>query len=71
MKNIFSPKEAQQEYLEGAITLNRLYELIRQGMIPHFRLGGKIFIRRDALESWIREQEQESVKQRECSHVIS
>jgi excisionase family DNA binding protein len=71
MKSIYSPKEAQQEYLEGVITLNRFYGLIRQGMIPHFRLGGKIFIRREALDGWIQEQERESVKQRECNHVVS
>jgi excisionase family DNA binding protein len=61
LKNIYSPKEAQREYLEGVITLNKLYDLIRQGIIPHFRLGGKIFIRREALENWIREQELKSM----------
>lgn len=64
MRNIYSPREAQQEFFEGAITLNKFYGLMRQGIIPHFRLGGKIFIRREALEGWIREQEMKSVEAR-------
>jgi hypothetical protein len=61
-KNIFSPREAQKEYFEGVITLDRLYGLIRQGVVPHFRLGGKIFLRREALENWINEQELSSTR---------
>jgi hypothetical protein len=65
MKNIFSPREAQKEYFEGAITLDKLYGLIRRGEVPHFRLGGKIFLRREVLESWIAEQEIKSTRRGE------
>ena len=30
--------------------------LIREGTVPHLRLGRKIFIRTSAIESWEREQ---------------
>lgn len=35
---------------------NRCYELCRQGVIPHVRLGRRIRILRDALLAWMAEQ---------------
>lgn len=36
---------------------NLAYELCRQGVIPHVRLGNRIRIRRDALLAWLVERE--------------
>ena len=38
------------------VSRNRCYELIRQGRIPHLRLGRRILIPRHGLETWINEE---------------
>ncbi len=38
------------------ISPNTGYELIRQGRIPHLRLGRRILIPRHGLETWINEE---------------
>jgi excisionase family DNA binding protein len=47
-----SPQQAQQEYFPS-IGRNTLYRFIREGRIPHIRLGRKILIPRSALERWL------------------
>ena len=38
------------------ISPNTCYELIRQGRIPHIRLGRRILIPRHGLEQWIAQE---------------
>ena len=38
------------------ISRNLAYELIRQGRIPHIRLGRRILIPRHGLEQWIAQE---------------
>ncbi len=40
-----------------------VYELIAQGQIPSIRLGRCIRVRRDALQKWIEEQENQESKE--------
>ena len=35
--------------LDGLISKNTFYKGIKEGQIPHIRLGKKIFVRKDAL----------------------
>ncbi len=38
------------------VSRNSCYELIRQGRIPHIRLGRRILIPRHGLEQWIAQE---------------
>jgi excisionase family DNA binding protein len=40
------------------ISRNLAYELIRQGRVPHLRLGKRILVPRRSLDTWIAEQSQ-------------
>lgn len=42
--------------LGGAIYIDTLYRLIKQGDLPHVKLGGRILIPQDALDRMMEEQ---------------
>lgn len=35
----------------------RLYQLLREGAIPHVKLGSRMLVRVDAVQEWLRSQE--------------
>ena len=37
------------QLLDGLVSKNTFYKGIKQGQIPHFRIGKKIFVREDVL----------------------
>jgi excisionase family DNA binding protein len=37
------------------IGMNKVYELISQGKIPHVKVGRKYIIPKEALENWLKE----------------
>jgi len=45
--------EAAARYL-GGISRDNLYRLARKGVVPHFRVGSRIFFNRAVLDEWIR-----------------
>ncbi|MFC9656988.1 helix-turn-helix domain-containing protein [Bacillus subtilis] len=40
-----------------------IYIMVRKGQIPHFKVRKKIFFRVDSLNDWIKQQEQNSMKE--------
>lgn len=36
----------------------KMYEMVRQNLVPHARLGSKILIRTETIDKWIAAQEQ-------------
>ncbi|MBP1950250.1 helix-turn-helix domain-containing protein [Virgibacillus litoralis] len=55
----FTVQQASQ-YL--GIHRDTIYTMVRQKEIPHFRLRRRIMFSKEAIDSWIREQESESVQ---------
>jgi excisionase family DNA binding protein len=49
--------EAWNEVFEKSISKDKLYSEVRQGKIPHFKIGSKILFNRNTLETWIKESE--------------
>lgn len=41
-----------------------VYRMSREKQIPHFRVRGRILFRREAIEKWISDLEQNSVERR-------
>jgi excisionase family DNA binding protein len=39
----------------------KLREMVRMKQIPHYRIGSRIFFRKEVLDKWIEKQEQESL----------
>ena len=35
----------------------KLYEMVRQKLIPHYRVGSKILFREATIDAWMKEQE--------------
>lgn len=58
---VFTVKTILTDYFQGAIGETKLRELIKQGKIPHIRVGSKIMFREDALDTWFKEQGQSSL----------
>lgn len=56
MREVMDIREAA-DYLR--ISDWKLRQMVRQRIIPHFRVGKKIMFRRSALESWIANQEKQ------------
>lgn len=40
----------------------KMYELAREGVIPHTRIKKRIYFREETLVAWLEEQEQASVR---------
>lgn len=56
-RNTLTLKEAWEEVFEKTISLDKLYSEVRQGRLPHTKIGSKILFRRDTLNAFFREQE--------------
>lgn len=52
-------KEAA-EYIGSSVF--KTYELVRKKEIPHYRIGSRILFRKEALDAWIAQQEQENCR---------
>ena len=57
-RNTLTVKEALEEVFENSISEYKLYAMLREGTIPHVKIGAKYLLRRDTLEAWMRQQEQ-------------
>ncbi|WP_164219306.1 helix-turn-helix domain-containing protein [Virgibacillus sp. YIM 98842] len=51
------------EYL--GVHTDTIYTMVRQKEIPHFRLRRRIMFSKEAIDNWIREQEQNNVQEKE------
>ncbi|MBS4029939.1 MAG: helix-turn-helix domain-containing protein [Clostridiales bacterium] len=60
------PARAAAEYL--GISYWLLLQMCKAGQIPHFRVGGRILFRREALDLWMSEQEAASITKKEPDH---
>ena len=56
---VYTPQEAV-EFFGGGISYGTLMRECRQGNIPCFHIGNRVYFRRSSLTKWIEEQEQKS-----------
>lgn len=56
-RNILSPAEAMEEIFENSISSFKMYEMLRNGKIPSFKVGSRYFLRRETVEKWMQDQE--------------
>lgn len=61
-RRVYTVKKALEEYFQGTIGETKLRDIIRQGKIPHTRIGVRIILREEALDKWIAEQEYRSMQ---------
>lgn len=45
-------------------------ESVRRRQIPHFRMGGRIFLERSALDAWIQEEIKKSTEKKNSLKVV-
>lgn len=60
-KNLLTVKEARSELFENAISEYKLYEMLRQGVLPSVRVGSKYLLRRKTIIDWMAAQEQGAI----------
>ena len=58
MQSVMTAKPAAAEYFNGAISYWKLLELAKTGQIPHVKVGYRVIFRREALDAWMKAQEQ-------------
>lgn len=61
-RNTLTFTEAWDQVFERAISKDKLYAVVREGKIPHAKIGSKIIFRRDTLEAWFKQQEQSNLR---------
>jgi excisionase family DNA binding protein len=49
--------EVCEDVFNKSISKDKLYAMVRQNKIPHFKIGSKILFKRETLEAWIKESE--------------
>lgn len=54
----FTTKEVA-EYL--GVSVDSIYKMVREKEIPHFRVRRTILFSKKAIDSWVEQQEQESI----------
>lgn len=54
---VYTPEEFQAGPLEGKVSLYTIYDLLRRGALPAFKVGRKYFIREEAWLDYVRQQE--------------
>jgi len=59
-RNTLTVKEALEEVFENSISEYKLRAMLREGKIPHVKIGSKYLLRRDTLLAWMSKQEQEA-----------
>jgi len=69
-RHVYTVATALTEYFQGAIGESKLREAIRQGKIPHSRIGARIILREESLDAWLSEQEQRSRARVRCPRLV-
>ena len=67
-KEIIYTKKDVIEYYKPMFTERSLSKIIREGKIKHIRVGRRIFITKQAVEEYIKNQEESSL--RESLHIL-
>lgn len=58
---MYTVQTALRDYFQGCVSESKLRQAIREGKIPHARIGARILIRETALDAWMEEQEKRAV----------
>lgn len=58
-RRIRTAEEVRKEFFQNKIGRNKLYDLTRQGLIPHMKIGRKILYCIEDLEVWWEQQTQQ------------
>ena len=48
-----SAKQTAAEFFEGNVSYWKLLSMAKSGQIPHFKVGGRVFFRKESLDAWI------------------
>lgn len=59
-RNLLTVDQAWDKVFERSISKTKLYQMLQQGLIPCVKIGAKYLMRRDTLEQWMHQQEQEN-----------
>lgn len=59
-RNILSVDEAWEQIFERQVSKYKFYAMLRQGKIPCVRMGNRYILRRDTLEKWMADQENQN-----------
>jgi len=43
------------------VSIDMIYKMVRESVLPHFRIGRRILFRRHAIDEWIENKIEESV----------
>ena len=57
MNTVMNAKQASAQFFGGTVSYWKLLELAKTGQIPHFKVGNRVFFRRESLDDWIKRQE--------------
>ena len=53
MHTVLNAKQVAHEYFDGSVSYWKLLAMAKEGKIPHFKIGSRIFFRRESLDEWI------------------
>ena len=70
MQTVMSAKQASIEFFNGTVSYWKLLALAKAGKIPHFKIGGRVFFRKESLDIWISTLEAEPQSQSYDTGVI-
>jgi excisionase family DNA binding protein len=59
---MLTPKEVVKNFFRDKISVDLLYDMVKQRKIPHVRMGGKILFDEDKLASWWLDQLERSTE---------
>lgn len=54
-------KEVAKYFFNGTASYWKILQMAKAGKIPHSRLGHRVLFRRETLDGWMKDMEQESL----------
>lgn len=60
MTEMLTPKELSKEFFGGKVSYWKILTMAKKGVLPHTRIGNRIFFRRSTVLNWILQQENNS-----------
>ena len=62
VKSVMTAKEVSSEYFEGGVSYWKVLEEFRCGRIPGFKIGTRVFFRRESLDKWVAQEEDKYIE---------
>lgn len=61
-KSVMTAKEVASDYFEGSVSYWKVLEEFRCGRMPGFKIGPRIFFRRESLDKWVMQEEAKHIE---------